>query len=203
MAVQTETISSSAITGGMSMVRFFAILVVLSACGCVAQQPHIPDRTGSTPPPSIKSEARPSCSRINVIAIKTRQHYEDYYGTMVTGDRSSLRSPGRTFRWGITNSEPLEMAYFAAYVKQGGKYGHFRASIYIDDGIRAPMVFLFRRGDRNGEVLKSITVTPGETEKVDFKVVGVKKMYIGSELRINHGNAVKLIIGEPEFYNCR
>lgn len=184
------------------MTRLFAILVVLSLCGCVAQQPHR-GRTSSMEPPSIESEAQPSCPRVKVTAVKTRQIYEDYYGTMITGDRSSLKSPGRTFRWGITNPGPLEMAYFAAYVKPGGKYGRFKATVYIDDEIKAPMVFLFRRGDRNGEVLKSITVVPGETEEVDFEIVGIKKIYIGSELRINHGNAMKLIIGEPEFYNCR
>jgi len=184
------------------MIRLFAILIVFSLCGCVIQQPH-PGRAVSVEPPSIEPEAQPSCARVKVTAVKTRQLYEDYYGTMITGDRSSLKSPSRTFRWGITNSGPLEMAYFAAYVKPGGKYGRFRATVYIDDGIKAPMVFLFRRNDRNGEVLKSITVAPGKTEEVDFEIAGIKKTYIGSELRINHGNAVKLIIGEPEFYNCR
>lgn len=145
----------------------------------------------------------PACSRRATLPVKSRQLYEDYYGTMLTLDASSLRTPQKSYRWGITNPTPLGMAYFASYVKPGGKYGRFRTYIYIDSGIKANMVFTFRADTYNGVVLKNLTIRPGQTRMVEFDISGVKKLFIGSELRINHDTARKIVIGEPEFYTCR
>lgn len=65
------------------------------------------------------------------------------------------------------------------------------------------MVFTFRAGSRDGEVLKNLTVRPGETRKVDIETGGAKKLFIFTELRVNHDAAEKIVVGEPEFYNCR
>ena len=145
----------------------------------------------------------PVCSTLSTLPVKSRQLYEDYYGTMLTLDTSSLRTPQRPYRWGITNPSPLSMAYFAAYVKPNGKYGRFRTNIFIDGGIKANMTFTFRADTYNGVVLKSLTIRPVQTKFVDFEISGVRKLYIGSELRINHDTARKIVIGEPEFYTCR
>jgi hypothetical protein len=145
----------------------------------------------------------PACTRRSTLPVKSRQMYEDYYGTMLTLDASSLRTPQRSYRWGITNPSPLSMAYFSAYVKPNGKYGRFRANIFIDGGIKANMVFTFRADAYDGVVLKNLTIRPGQTKLVDFEISGVKKLFIGSELRINHDTARKIVIGEPEFYTCR
>jgi hypothetical protein len=96
------------------------------------------------------------------------------------------------------------MAYFAAHLMTGNKkFGYFRAKIYIDSHLKAPMIFSFQKNDQNGETLENITVRPGETRVVDFPLNGAQKLYIASEIRINHGGATRLIIGEPEFYNCK
>ena len=144
-----------------------------------------------------------SCNRATPVAVKSRHQYENYYGTMITSDRGALRGARQGFRWGITNPKPASMEYFAAYVKPNGKYKRFRTTLYADSGIKADLVFLFRSSIYNGEVLKSVTLSPGETKTVDFEIDGVRKLFIGTELRTNHDSARKIIIGEPEFYNCR
>ncbi len=180
-----------------------SVAFALLLCSC-AQDPFFTRPSQPVqPPPPPQPEINAVCQKINVTPVRTRQQYDDYYGTMITSDPSSLRTPGRNYRWGIKNSSPLSMAYFASYVKPAGYYNYFRTAIYIDGGIRAPMIFLVRNGDRNGEVLKSVTVHPGQTKEIDVDITGVRKMYIGSELRINHDKAVKIILGEPEFYNCK
>lgn len=148
-------------------------------------------------------DVAPACSRLSTLPVKSRQLYDDYYGTMLTLDASSLRTPSRSYRWGITNPSPLSMAYFAAYVKPNGRYGRFRANIYVDGGVKANMTFTFRADTYNGVVLKSLAVRPGQTRMVDLDISGMRKLYIGSQLRINHDTARKIIIGEPEFYTCR
>jgi hypothetical protein len=176
--------------------------IVLVLCSCAEFHPAI--QGGDVSPASaVQESVKPICETRNVMQTRTRQHYEDYYGTMITTDPSALTTRKTVYRWGIANQTPLDMAYFAAYLKPQGRYDHFNTKVYIDGGIKAPMIFFFRNGSRDGEVLKSITVNPGQTVGVDFEISGIKKMYVGSELRINHGKAVRIVIGEPEFYNCR
>ncbi|NMC75282.1 MAG: hypothetical protein GYA56_13140 [Geobacteraceae bacterium] len=191
----------------------FALTLPVILCACYAPTVHdaagiAHDRgragaTGVGSPWEDADDAPHACPRISTLPVKSPQLYEDYYGTILTQDASSLRTPQRTYRWGITNSSPLSMAYFSAYVKPNGKYGRFRASIFIDGAIKANMTFHFRAEGREGVVLKSLTIRPGQTKGVDFEVRGVRKLFIGSELRINHDTARKIVIGEPEFYTCR
>jgi len=138
------------------------------------------------------------CSKSRSLAIKTGKLYQDYYGSAVTSDTSILHG----YRWGITNPKPQSMAYFGGTMKATGSFAHFRAKIYIDDGIKAAMVFDFKNKDRNGELLKSVSVEPGGTVNVDFETGGSKQIFVQSELRINHDTAKRIVIGEPEFYSC-
>jgi hypothetical protein len=189
-----------------------APLLLLCACGTPTLRDSIgvandigrnmPSGNGSTWEDDA-DDVPPACSRRSTLPVKSRQMYDDYYGTMLTLDTSSLRTPRKSYRWGITNPTPLSMAYFAAYVKPGGKYGRFRTNIFIDGGIKANMVFTFRADIYNGVVLKSLTIRPGQTKMVDVDISGVKKLFIGTELRINHDTARRIVIGEPEFYTCR
>lgn len=148
-------------------------------------------------------EVFPACARLKTQPVKVRLLYEDYYGTMLTSDRSWLNTPGGGYRWGIANEKPLSMAYFAAYVKPAGKYARFRARIYIDKGIKDKLYFAFCAESRDGEVIKNLAIRPGETRTVDLDISGVKRLFIGTELRINHDTARKIVIGEPEFYTCK
>jgi hypothetical protein len=185
----------------MKQLVLLAVFMLL-LCSCA------PDAYVARPPqpvasPAPQPEIKFVCQKTNSSQVRTRQQYEDYYGTMITTDSTSLRTPGRNYQWGIKNSSPLSMAYFASYVKPAARYSYFRTTIYIDGNVRAPMIFFVRNNDRNGEVLKSVTVNPGQTQEINVEITGVKKIYIGSELRINHDKADKIILGEPEFYNCK
>lgn len=139
-----------------------------------------------------------SCSKTRSMAVKSGKLYQDYYGSAVTSDKAILHG----FRWGITNPKPQSMAHFGGTMKATGSFTNFRTKIYIDDGIKAAMIFDFKKQDRNGELLKSVTVEPGETASVDFETGGSKKIFVQSELRINHDTAKRIVIGEPEFYSC-
>jgi len=187
-------------------------LAALILSGCVVRQGPEPVRVEGPPPPPPPPPARvvepvddaqPACGQRSTLEVRKRQQYEDHYGTMLTSDRAWLRTPGGSYRWGISNSGRLEMAYFAAYLKPGGKWDRFRARVYVDGGVKADMIFTVRAERYDGEVLKTLTVPPGGTRTVDVEVPGVKRLFIGSELRINHSHAEKLVIGEPEFYRCR
>lgn len=178
-------------------------LVVFVLCSCTELRPVAKSGDGTTVPIGTPESIKPVCDNRRVMQTRTRQHYEDYYGTMITTNPSTLATRKKVYLWGITNQTPLEMACFAAYVKPMGRFNRFNAKIYVDSGVKDPMTFFFRNGARDGEVLKSVTVNPGQTVGVDFEISGVKRMYVGSELRINHDRATRIIIGEPELYNCR
>lgn len=178
-------------------------MLVFLLCSCTdANTVRIQGETSSMVS-SVPESAKPSCGQRNVMQVRTRRHYEDDHGTMMTTDPSTLATRKTVFRWGIANRGPLEMAKFAAQLKPIRKFNHFNAKIYIDSGIKAPMEFLFRNGDKNGEVLKSVIVNPGQTVGVDFEISSVRRMFVSSELRIDHAKATRVVIGEPEFYNCK
>lgn len=180
-----------------TLLAVFALVLCLCACETMgpARQPV------QQPVPQQPAFA---CEKRNVVSVRTNAQYNDDYGTMMTTDAAALATPAKNYRWGIKNSKtPLSMAYYTFYVKPEGRYRYFGTSIYIDRGIKAPMTFVFRNNDRNGEVLKSVTVYPGQTVDVDVEVTGLRRVHVRSELRINHDKADKIIMGEPEFYNCR
>lgn len=185
----------------------FTAIILLVLCACVPQRYQgtvdtVRD-TGRAISSRVSDADEFSCSRSNTLPVKSRQLYENYYGTILTSDTAWLRTPGGKYRWGIANSKPLSLAHFGAYVKPLGKYGRFRAKVYIDQSIKADMVFTFRAESYNGEVLRNLPISPGATKTVDIDIAGVKKLYIGADLRINHDRAEKIVIGEPEFYSCR
>lgn len=128
--------------------------------------------------------------------------YEDYYGTVLASDINILTSPSKKYTWGITNTKNIEMQYFACYAKPMGKYEGFKTSIYLDESAKDNVVFDIRKETYNGEVIKSVTLKPGETvSDIDINIGGLNKIYIGTNIGINHGIIKKIIIGEPVFYN--
>jgi len=144
-----------------------------------------------------------TCEKRNVVPVRAKTQYSDDYGTMMTSDAAALSTPARNYRWGIKNAKTLSMAYFMFYVRPEGRYRFFKTTIYIDRGVKAPMTFQISNNDRKGEVLKSVTVYPGQTVDIDVEITGLRRLHVFSELRINHDKADKIIIGEPEFYNCK
>jgi len=181
----------------------FASLAVLFAlvfcfCACETIGPARPSVQQAPPPAPVYT-----CEKKNSVPVRAKTQYSDDYGTMITSDAAALATPARNYRWGIKNAKTLEMAYFMFYARPEGRYGHFKTTIYIDGGVKAPMTFLVRNNDRKGDVLKSVTVYPGQTVDIDVEITGVKRLHVFSELRINHDKAQKIIFGEPEFYNCK
>ncbi len=166
------------------MKKLLPIIVMLSCCLLMTTAIAVAEEGG--------------CNKTRSLPVKSGKLYKDYYGSAVTSDKSILHG----YRWGITNLKPQSMAHFGGTMKATGSFAHFRAKIYIDDGIKAAMVFDFKNEDRDGEVLKSVTVAPGETVAVDFDTAGSKKIFVQSELRIKHDTARRIVIGEPEFYSC-
>lgn len=151
---------------------------------------------------NARPAAHPGASREQPreLAIQTGKQYSDYYGTAITRQASLLATPTKTYRWGVTNPKTQEMAYLGGTLLSDAKHSQrFHASLYIDAEIKAPMVFTFRNGDRNGEVLGTYTLKPGETLPVELKLDGIKKLFFSTELRINHDKATRVILGEPTF----
>lgn len=130
---------------------------------------------------------------------KAKAQYSDYYGTMLTVDKKALNTGSMTFKWGITNEKPLEMAYFGAYLKPKGKFTRLKATLYADPDIKADLHFTIRAEKYNGTVLSTETLAPGETREIEVDIPGVQQVYIGTELKINHDKARRIIIGEPTF----
>ena len=135
-----------------------------------------------------------------VVAVQTGRQYQDYYGTAVTRSAALLKAPDKTYRWGITNLKVQEMAVFGGTMVTDAKHArHFRATLYADPGIKAPLEFAFREKDRNGAVLASCTLNPGQTLPVDIDLNGVTRLFFATELKIQHDKATRIILGEPTF----
>ncbi len=178
-------------------VLFLMCLVMFGLCACESLGPVRSPAQSAPPVPAY------TCDKKDVVPVRTKTQYSDDYGTMMTSDAAALSTPAKNYRWGIKNSSTLSMAYFTFYVRPEGRYRYFKTTIYIDRGVKAPMTFFVRNNDRKGDVLKSVTVYPGQTVDVDVEIRGIRRLNIWSELRINHDKAEKIIFGEPEFYNCR
>jgi hypothetical protein len=58
----------------------------------------------------------------------------------------------------------------------------------------------FRKTDKNGLVIKSVTLKPGETANVDIDISGVDKLFIYTR-RTTYDKITKFIVGEPTFRN--
>jgi hypothetical protein len=140
--------------------------------------------------------------RNEVLNINDTAHYEDYYGTILTTDTGKLATPETIYRWGVTNDKDMSLQYFTFYLKPEGKYRKFRASFYLDGSSKADLVMNIRKDNLDGQVIKSLTLKPGETiGDVDVEIGGVSKLWIESEIRINHDTVKKIVVGDPIFYN--
>ena len=137
--------------------KLFASLAVcaLVLCFCACETMGPTRRPAQQPAPQGPAF---TCEKRSVVPVRAKAQYSDDYGTMMTSDAAALATPARNYRWGIKNSKTLSLAYFTFYVRPGGRYKYFGTSIYIDRGVKAPLTFVFRNNDRNGEVLKSVTV---------------------------------------------
>ncbi|OPZ72336.1 MAG: hypothetical protein BWY80_01150 [Firmicutes bacterium ADurb.Bin456] len=135
-----------------------------------------------------------------ILKIDDTAYYENYFGTILTTDTGRLATPNKIYQWGVTNDKDMSLQYFTFFLKPDGKQEKFRASFYLDSSAKADLVMNLRKEKRDGMVLKSLDLKPGETlENVTVDISGVNKLCIESELRINHGVVKKIVIGEPVF----
>lgn len=135
-----------------------------------------------------------------VLAVASAKQYRDYYGSTFTRTPKLLTTPTGAFRWGITNPKPVDMAYFGGTLLTDAKHtARFKATLFVDAQVKAPLVFTFKAGDRNGETLETLTVQPGSTTPVQFAVNGAKAVFFSTEVKINHGKVERVILGEPSF----
>lgn len=138
----------------------------------------------------------------DVFQIKDTSCYENYFGTIITTDTAKLATPGNAYQWGITNEKEVNMQYFTCYLKPNGNYKYFRASFFMDESAKDNLTINIRKDNNNGAVIKSLIIKPGETlADINADIGGMEKICIESNVRINHGNIKKLVIGEPIFYN--
>ncbi|MBP1628301.1 MAG: hypothetical protein H6Q00_2776 [Holophagaceae bacterium] len=128
-----------------------------------------------------------------------RPLYRDYYGTVFTTQPRLLSTPERTYRFGVTNPTPQDMAHWGGTFTLPKGTRRFTAWIYADAGLKAPLEITFRAEDRNGSVLDSVVVQPGETQPVDLQTRGARALFFVTDLRIGHGTATRIIVGEPRF----
>ncbi|MGI6751130.1 MAG: copper amine oxidase N-terminal domain-containing protein [Anaerovoracaceae bacterium] len=139
-------------------------------------------------------------SKEDVLKINDSAYYENLYGTILTTDAALLTSPGGTYEWGITNDKSMTLQYYAFYLNPGGKYEKFKGSFYLDTGAKSDLVINVKKNKKDGMVIKSLTIKPGETLKdIEIDISGVDKLYFESELKINHGKVNKILVGEPVF----
>lgn len=139
--------------------------------------------------------------KTEILPVNDNKEYEDYYGTIITTDTQKLTTPTTAYKWGICNNKVLELAYFQCFLKPNGNYKHFTAAIYLDDQVKQDLVMEFRKDTDKGEVIKSLSLKPGETVDVDLDISGIKKVCIISNIQMGHDKVTKLIIGEPAFSN--
>lgn len=135
------------------------------------------------------------------IAVDSKSQYEDYTETIITKDTDKLSTPDAQYEWGITNGKTLDMCMFGAYLKPNAKFKSFKASIYMDENVQMPLIIEFRKDTYNGEVIKSITMNPGETTDIDIDISGIKKFCIITNVTMGHNKVDKLVIGNPIFSN--
>jgi hypothetical protein len=136
------------------------------------------------------------------IAVNDKSYYENYQNTIVTKDAALLSTPGATYDWGITNEKIMKNgSNFHYYLKTANKFNKFKTSLFLDNEIKKDLVVEFRKNDKKGEVLMSVTMKPGETKDIELDIAGVEKISVYAFIETPHGQLTRLIFGEPTLIN--
>ncbi|MGI5839854.1 MAG: stalk domain-containing protein [bacterium] len=133
--------------------------------------------------------------RTEIVPVNSTSLYEDKSRTILTTDAEKLTSSDTVYKWGITNSQPLNSVYFRCIVKAGGKYSRFTADLFLAADVKKDLVIEFRKEDVTGLVIRSVTLKPGETISIDIDIAGVQNLFVHAQA----GTVSKVIIGEPTF----
>ncbi len=139
--------------------------------------------------------------KIETVPVDSTAQYQDYYGTVITKDAAMLSTPGQAYKWGIVNGKPESLFTYGCALMPEAKYKTFKASAFLDEAVKMDLVLELRKDTYNGEVIKSYTLKPGQTQEIEADIAGVQKFYIISNVLIGHDKVTKLVIGEPVFKN--
>lgn len=135
--------------------------------------------------------------RTETVPVNSTSLYEDKSRTILTTDAEKLASSTKVYKWGITNSQPLNSVYFRCIVKPGGKYSNFTADLFLASDVKKDLVLEFRKESLDGLVIRSVSLKPGETIPIDLDITGVQNLFVHAQA----GTVSKVIIGEPTFRN--
>ena len=122
--------------------------------------------------------------------------YKDFYGTMYTKDAAKLTFGEKKFKFGITNVAPLTYSdSFLGDVALNSKFTTFYATVCLSENAAKEQIIQFKN-KATSEVIKSITMQPGDVLDISFSVLKVNELRIAGEA--NQGGADSIIIGEPK-----
>jgi len=134
------------------------------------------------------------------VPITNPEMYKKGVSTIFTKDADLLSASGKTYKWGIVNEKKVSFtSYSCSFVPQS-KYKYLKASIYLDDKREEALIIDFMKNKFGGEVIKSITINPGETYELNMDITGIDEVCVSTGI-IQSDAITKLIIGEPEFSN--
>ncbi|MDP4180707.1 MAG: stalk domain-containing protein [Bacillota bacterium] len=135
------------------------------------------------------------------VPITNEDMYKCLLNTIFTKDAELLSASGKTYKWGIVNEKPNLTSMFSCNFYPNSKYKYFKASIFVDDKTEKAQTIEFKKDSSSGEIIKSITVNPGETYELNMDITGVNEMWVDTKMSSGLNNFSKLIIGEPLFSN--
>lgn len=76
------------------------------------------------------------------VPITNDKLYTTGLATIFTKDAQLLTAPGKTYKWGIVNDEPVSYISCSCSFNPGCKYKYLKASIYLDDNKQNPIKFV-------------------------------------------------------------
>ena len=82
----------------------------------------------------------PKFKEPEVLDIKDKAYYENYYGTVLTMDKDLLTTPGKNYQWGISNTKDMSLQYYGFYLKPEGQYDKYRADYYLDSSAKTDLI---------------------------------------------------------------
>ena len=139
--------------------------------------------------------------RKEAVQIREANQFDSWYSAIITTDTGKLTTPRKTYQWGITNDKPESILTFGFNLMPEKKYKKFTSDIYLDAGVEQDLVMEIRKDERTGQVIKSITLKPGETTQLDLDIAGVDKLWFIADATSGHGTLSQIVIGEPVYRN--
>jgi len=136
------------------------------------------------------------------IKVNDNSLYENSLNTIVTEDAGVLSYPGGIYQWGITNQKILKNgSNFHFYLKPESKFNKFKTTIYLDGEVKKDLIVEFRENDRQGKVIMSATIKPGEKQDIELDIRGINKISVYAFVETAHGQLTRMILGEPYLIN--